>query len=117
MVSAGDLEDRAPAVRDAVRGSPRNQSVRLLVLLIVARVDVPKRIFTMKKIVTAIAALLITIPAFAGTPASRHHGHHVMQAQAHMRSGQGPTYMVRTPNHYPNPNEGVKLMDPDRVTW
>ena len=92
-------------------------SVRLLVLLIVVRVDVPKRIFTMKKIVIAIATLLITIPAFAGPPPSRHHGHHVMQAQAHMRTGEGPTSMVRTPNHYPTPNEGVKLMDPDRVTW
>jgi len=71
----------------------------------------------MKKIVIAIATLLITIPAFAGPPPSRHHGHHVMHAQAHMRTGQGPTYMVRTPNHYPIPNEGVKLMDPDRVTW
>ena len=117
MVSAGGLGDRARAFRDAVRGSPRNYSVRLLVLLIVVRVNVPKRIFTMKKIVIAIATLLITIPAFAGPPPSRHHGHHVMQAQAHMRTGEGPTSMVRTPNHYPTPNEGVKLMDPDRVTW
>jgi len=78
----------------------------------------------MKKILIAIATLLITIPAFAGPPSSRHHGswqaahasisgHHVM----HIKTGQGPTYMVRTPNHYPVPNEGVKLMDPDRVTW
>ena len=80
---------RARAFRDAVRGSPRNY--RLLVLLIVVRVDVPKRIFTMKKIVIAIATLLITIPAFAGPPPSRHHGHHVMQAQVHMRTGQGPS--------------------------
>jgi hypothetical protein len=69
----------------------------------------------MKKIVIAIASLLITIPAFAGTPPSRHHGHHVMQA--HMKTGQGPTNMVRTPNRYPIPNEGVKLMDPERATW
>jgi hypothetical protein len=105
------------AFRDAVRGSPRNYSARLLLLLIVVRVDVPKRIFTMKKIMIAIATLLITIPAFAGSPPSRHHGHDVMQAQAHMRTGQGPTYIVRTPNQHPVPNEGVKLMDPDRVTW
>jgi hypothetical protein len=87
------------------------------VLLIVVRVDVPKRIFTMKKIVIAIATLLIAIPAFAGPPPSRHGHHDVMQAQAHMKTGQGPTYMVRTPNHNPIPNEGVKLMDPGRVTW
>ena len=67
----------------------------------------------MKKIMIAIATLLITFPAFAGSPPSRHHGHDVMQAQAHMKTGQGPTYMVRTPNHHPIPNEGVKLMDPD----
>jgi hypothetical protein len=117
MVSAGGFGNRARAFRDAVRGSPRNFSVGLLVLLIVVRVDVPKRIFTMKKIVIAIATLLITIPAFAGPPPSRHYGHHVMQAQAHMRTGQGPTHMVRTPKHDPTPNEGVKLMDPDRATW
>jgi hypothetical protein len=117
MVSAGGLGNRAPAFRDAVRRSPRNYSVRLLVLLIAVRVDVPKRIFTMKKIVIAVATLLITIPAFAGPPPSRHHGHHVMQAHAHMKTGQGPTYRVRSPNHYPIPNQGLKLMDPDRVTW
>src|SRR5262245_48552427 len=108
---------RARAFCDAVRGSPRNYSVRLLVLLIVVRVDVPKRIFTMKNIMIAIATLLTTIPAFAGPPPSRHYGHHVMHAQAHMKTGQGPTSMVRTPNHNPVTNGGPKLMDPDRATW